>query len=380
MTKLISLLLCIISVCSCKTEINENITNLQIGNPVKLNDFSDVFSDIELIFLESKEDSYMGRAGKIYIINDTMYIKDQKTHDIFIFGKDGSLVSNSKRIIGNSGTEVNILLDFLVNPYTNNIEILSFNSVYVYDKLFNFIEKFKIPKECVAANYFDIIDKSTYVFQTINDDGKTAKDQSILYIYSKNDDKMINKVYFDEVFPIGTIGTDDTNIFFKNSTETFFMSRMNHHSLFSLNLNDNDLLKHEYNLNLINNPVTKDDINVNNRSEFWESASANHSIFNKRYISDKYIAVSYFYKNKLKIYIYNQETKKSICFNNIFDSGNMISPPNIITNDFYYSIVEASNIPIMFPNYTFDNETMEKIEKINDSSNLIVLKFTFKNI
>ena len=365
----------ILSVYSCQRESNQNIEILSIGDPMKLKEFTDVFSDVELIFLDSTKDALLSSVEKMYVLNDTFYIKDGRSQNIFIYEKDGSFLSNTKRIRGCSGKEVQVISDFLVNPYAQNIEILNpYGAVYIYDKSINFVDKFRVPKECGMVHSFDIIDSCTYIFGGMASKG----DNPTLYAYSKADNKVINKAVVEEIFPHRSICTDD-NMFHKDNNNTYFISDRHHNMLFSLNPHDEKMLQAEYCFKLKNNPLTSDDINMSNLEQFREEDFSKYSSFNRRYISEKHIVVSYWYQKKINIYIYDRQTKKSICFNGEFDSGNRIGPPGVISDKSYYSIIEATWIPILFPHYSFDAVTAEKIEELSDSDNLVIVKYNFKD-
>ena len=84
----------------------------------------DVFTKIELIPIETNNDILIESVSKLIYKDGLFYILDKNQKCIFIINKKGQLVRKLDSV-GKGPGEYGDISDFEINPYTDNIEILS---------------------------------------------------------------------------------------------------------------------------------------------------------------------------------------------------------------------------------------------------------------
>ncbi len=370
----ISLLLFAYSCVSSKS--TQEIEVLSIGNATKLDDITDIFESVELIFLDTQVNAILSWADETYVINDTLYIKDDRQGTLFAFDPQGQLIFNTKKYRGRGPKEFQLLSDYTINPDTRNIEIFDpiTSSLVTLGRSGEFISKVKLPKECYYCYGFEYLDKDHYLF--FNTDRNF-----FLYNKTKNEVRQIPAPdTLGRMFQkIALVSADDHELH-RTSNSDYYILRYNN-LIYEIDSKKDPIFTVKYRLELTDNPLTPEVFDRFTREDTRAfsrgTESKKYSQFNRRFITDKYIYVAYLYKGQLHVYMYNRGNKKTICFESPLKSGNYINAADFFTDSIYYNLVPAY-IFRSFPNYEFPPEIKERISNINDDDNLILVKSKFR--
>jgi hypothetical protein len=123
-----------------------------------------IFSEIEIIQLETKEESIIKRPSKIIKSIDLYYILDTDQGALFRFNHDGTFKDKISNL-GSGPGEYSLLYDFQINRFTGNIELLDpRGKILIYSSDLEFIEAINIPIRAIH-NFFRI-NEDTLVFYT----------------------------------------------------------------------------------------------------------------------------------------------------------------------------------------------------------------------
>lgn len=150
--------------------------------------FSDLFSHIELIPLETNEQSLIREIRKLIISADVFYIFDYNQAEILRFDANGKYLNKiSSRGLGPE-EYVNIS-DFEIDKSNKTISLLSAvnNSMYEYDINGNYICKYKLPDIRGAYKSFKSLNSDTIAFFTFDFNNR-------IKFYSKEKKKIIKEL------------------------------------------------------------------------------------------------------------------------------------------------------------------------------------------
>jgi len=111
----------------------------------------DLFSKVEVISLQNKDNLILSDVSQLIVSEQYIIVKDSK-NVIYVYTKEGTLVSSSFRKIGNGFGEYSIVTAFGFNHYTNNVEVLTPQNMLCYDTHFNFVKKIPLPTKLPNAS------------------------------------------------------------------------------------------------------------------------------------------------------------------------------------------------------------------------------------
>lgn len=144
------------NMCETMLSVDLDLENSQVS-------FYDLFDNVSLIPLETKEESFLHRIDKIIFYNDSIFIMDKRQGTIFLFDSNGKYLSKLFKQ-GGGPDEYFDLSDFTINPYTNNLELLSaYKGIYCYDLNFDFIERIPVLDKGSLVHRFAVVDSCTRV-------------------------------------------------------------------------------------------------------------------------------------------------------------------------------------------------------------------------
>jgi len=129
--------------------------------------FYDLFDNIKLIKLETNDKSLISNVDKIVFHKDTIFILDRKMKSLFLFDYDGKYI-NTLRQYGQGPGQYSEITDFIINDYTNQIEVLSVHKgILCYDMNLNFLHKIDFPSNGFLAHSFASLDSINKVFYNL---------------------------------------------------------------------------------------------------------------------------------------------------------------------------------------------------------------------
>jgi len=128
---------------------------------------SDFFESVDVILLETTEQSRILSISKIIYFNNRYYIFDGQQQKIFCFDSDGNFLFRiSQR--GEGPEEYLFLEDFNIDPFNNQLLLLEpFGRLFVFDLDGNFISVTRLPSEVRAYNEVFAIDENRLLFSSL---------------------------------------------------------------------------------------------------------------------------------------------------------------------------------------------------------------------
>ena len=169
MRKVISYFIIIIIIASCNHVLQDANDVIQVDiTKARSIHFSDWFSCVELIPLETNDSSLIHTCNKIAYEYQRFYIHDFNQHAVFVFDSTGMFLFSTLNLKGQGPGEYVSMTDFCINPYTGSLEILdAFSSrIRVYDKDGIFIKNIILDESLLPMGKFIPLSSDLYLFDS----------------------------------------------------------------------------------------------------------------------------------------------------------------------------------------------------------------------
>jgi len=159
MKKIIFLLLPILLISACKkrTSHNEQVMTIYVenGKILKSIKYSELFSEVKFLPLETKDGCLIGKLDKIEFVDDEIVTLDaRKAKAIHHFTADGKFVNKISQIGGGPGDYFQPD-DISVNPETHEIAILDRTNLLIYDINSTYLKRIKMPVYAYKLAWYD---------------------------------------------------------------------------------------------------------------------------------------------------------------------------------------------------------------------------------
>ncbi len=197
------------TMCRPNPEINDAIV-VDLKKVEKASLF-DYFDSIELIPLETSSDVLIVAISKMQYYNKKYYMLDPVQSTIFVFDNEGNFVSKIDKK-GQGDGEYTFIQDFIINPFTDNIEILEPTGIVRdFDIKGNYIGKKQINyPNFRSVHSIAAINSNTHVFYSMFQPNK------IIY-YNLVEEKLLHEE-FEESYRLGSF----SNIPYQYQNDWFF--------------------------------------------------------------------------------------------------------------------------------------------------------------
>ena len=178
--------------CKHKPEIqSEDVIAVNFDRPEKASIF-DYFRSVELIPLETSHDVLIAYISKLIIHENKYYTLDKKQDIIHVFDETGKFLFKIDKK-GQGPGEYNFIEDFIINPFSGNLELLeAYGTVYIFDLSGNFIEKKRVEyDDFKVVHFLAAADKHTHVFYA------KYQPEKIIY-FNLDEEKLLHKEFEED--------------------------------------------------------------------------------------------------------------------------------------------------------------------------------------
>lgn len=365
---LLFLLLCFIS---CKTDRDGNVTDLHvnINKPCPVSVY-DLFKKVELIPLETGENSLIKTLSKVIYFNRNYYVLDTSRHLLLVFDEDGRFVKQ----IGATGQGPNEyinLSDFYISKTSQQIVILSPSGIlYFYDYDGNLQDKRILEGDVFNYQTFAELTDDLMVFWS-----NVETDTEQIRIYSKRE-KMITGKYFIEKNNINLLSH---SVFHEYNGKVFF-SKASGNIVYKIA--PNQLLEdYKWDFGKSNLKIDQYDLPEN----LQEKSMKLFELFKESgipyLISEQGQTKTYFYArlrinlDESKHVFYNKKNKEYLVFNKFSEGLNF--SPYYWQDDFVIGIGDVSG-KTMVNKSVLDADDTAILAKRTEEDNPCLVKYYFK--
>lgn len=331
----------------------------------------EVFSRINLIPLETTEESTITEIKKVIFHENKYYVLDYRAKAIFIFDASGKFLSKFHKV-GKGPSEYLGIDDFQFNAFTGNLELLQVDGVVLeYTLDGGFIQKFSVGSEVRSVQFFDVVSEDTIAFLSEYTENR-------LWLYSRSKNEVIQKLHKVPLFISG-----DTP--FKTITSPFYryngiLNFSEPHSSKVYKITSSGYsLKYEWffdsNFDIAMFPEGQ---TVEKNVEFWEKSTADYvSYFRYNLENDRLIITFFAYDSSYNLLLYNKEAETYRIVKK-FKEG---AVPDLIdfidTDKGVYSCMMAENLQYYINEDVLSEKDKAVWERINDLENPVIIQYYF---
>lgn len=309
---------------------------------VENQNISTIFSDINIIKLETTSESILGSFNKIVLCNDKLYFSTGEA--ILVFSESGKFLEKFQKL-GKGPGEYSKISDIVIDTLNKQIEILceSMKKVLIYNMNFDFINEYSINR---YSGRFAFVENSGRIFHCGNVVNRSEKRSDKMLLY-KNGEKIegflkIDKLksnYLHVIMP-DCFSYYKGNVIFTDAHQdtVFTYDDMGFHAKYFINIGEKGIPQHYY------EKPYRDiaDFMLNNIAGkgyaygvFGFIESDNNCVF--RYDEMVMSKKSPFPEIKNYYIIHNKVTGENIVANNLCDDINFPGSPTIKNGTTFFS-------------------------------------------
>jgi hypothetical protein len=340
----------------------------------------DIFEKIEIIPLETTNNSLLdfrsSSPNKTIKHNDCIYFLEIDRAMISVFTSDGKFLRRLDRK-GRGPGEYLSINDFIVNRFTNNLEILSpeLRCIFVYDlETFKPIETIPLPADLPAVHQFHNLTPDVYALVSYAGDVK-------LFFYSVKDGKTMEANYFlPEWFNnnTGYVSSRDYTFYVYNDELCF--EQMYNGQVFTLSPDNYELIP-RYSWDMGKHSFSPSVLPGNESADYYMRTTRDISmsfaiLFQIFQENSRYYITRFRFKNRYKHLIYKKETQDYLLFETFAEGGQFI--PEWSDDNAFYSVISPMYINLVINESMLDEKNQRIYSQIKEDDNPMIIKYTLK--
>lgn len=351
---------------ACEKEGRQDVLSVRL-NPKEIL-ISELFQKIEIIPLETTEESLITSIGRIREHNDRYYILDDRLSVLFCFNKEGKYLSKISKT-GNGPDEYHLIYETVINSDKNKIFMLSpMGTIHIYDMNGLFLEK-KMLEEGGQQDMIEVDDNIIAYWVLGNADNKISfydikNDKIIGGFWKDTDDTFMTNLCIDVFYQYNNenyFSTQFANEVYKFTKDTFELAYV-----WDFGIDNIDLKPHKERV--------KEDLNL--FSKLTDSMEIPYFFYRQFQNKDYYYTILETWPiDRWRNVFYRKSDGNSIVFDTL-PGGAKVKNTNIFTDEYMISVLSAENIN-SYREIIPPNEYM-KVKKLKEDDNLCLVKFYFK--
>jgi hypothetical protein len=333
--------------------------------------FSEFFNNIEIIPLETHEESLIKKIGKAMYINGQYYLLDINQFYLFIFDSTGRYVNHIAKV-GQGPGEYTYIYDFLVNTKKDRIEMLSpYRQIFYYDYNGNFIEDIRFSDEIPFIYRMRYADDYLVLYSiSIINEGQT-----IVNVVSPKTGERVNGYWNDDYYTPSFTS-------FSYGNDAFFNHALNN-KVYKIEPDSFTIAyEWEYDKEIIDSVKYRKVIDgIPSGEALYKKIDTGEIpyFYLMQTQTDRYYYAQLFYKYKtIQHVFYDKQTEKSYYFEHL-EEGVTFKPWSTFVNDNYMlTMLEYADRESYLQSSLLDEENRKKLLNMTEYDNPVLVKYTFK--
>jgi len=336
-----------------------------------------LFDKIELIPLETTDNSLIRYIGKYEFLDGKHFILDDTQYILFIFDEQGNYINRIARV-GQGPGEYRYIYDFSLNPQKGQIEMLSpYRLIYCYDFDGKYLKTYDMSEiSSTSIQRMQILDNENYIIWYPPLDGFDG-----LYIISQETGELVNS-FWQDIYIINSWSSD---VFYKYNDEIYFYLHL-YNTVYKVNkegveeayewyFGDKtmDISLHEISTGIYN--MNKDNENLMKKIEDDDRLyQCIRNYQNKHY----YYVQLRFELKKYKHLFYNKITGKSCFFESIIEDF-PFNPVYYFQDEYMIGTLNYEYKDKLLNCPLIDEENRQKLLSFKEDDNPYLIKYYFKD-
>jgi len=364
---------------SCNRSENTSEKKSDITVSVDVSDVSrvnlaDIFKKIDLIPMETTNESLVGNIEELIYVKDNYFIMRDGNRNVYTFDKDGTFIANSLSVRGNGPGEYTNALYAVYNPFTEAVDILQpFNKITSYDISFHFMNEKKINDEGKSYGFFHYIypiSESEYIclYPTIYEAYNTV------FFYDLKSGKMVEKIVFEEIYSgltqiVSPVRYADSSYYFTPALTTY--------SGYTIDINNRTMTQRVY-LDFGNQKISPQKKKYDRMEEIQEYLlQSNIPVPLTNLFNNNYLICRILMPEKVEIYTLfcNLTTKQHYLINEATKDNYKIPYFYVLEDSVLYSAINPYHIHEYIDLNLLSEKSKDYMSRINEEDNPVVVKY-----
>jgi hypothetical protein len=373
------LLLIFIISCDSKKETDGTTETLFIDmDKASTADFSDLFTKMEIVPLETTEESLIGSDIKFTYneIEKCYFAFDSQQKIIFCFDENGQFKFSSAQLKGAGPGEYSMGEDFNYNPFDSSYEIIEMTGwINKYDKEMKFMKRLNYKPEINRVTSFVSLSKDIHALY-YNSGGMSENGEDVLYFYSESEDTIKKTIHLKRL--VNNINQTSVQPFTFTDNQVSLFPPYFSNTLYRIDLETLSLvpvLNVDYGKKTMTEGIAKNYDNYEALTKLYSSGY----VFTWNILQNENM---YFVISKddqfFHITLYNKNSKKIRTVSSILSNDIQILNPFLLTNDVWYSCTFASNINSIIDMNYLTEESKLRLSQIQEDDNPVIVKYYLK--
>lgn len=334
----------------------------------------ELFSDMEIIPLETQKESLLGHPlRKLIMKNGLYYALDSKQNSIFVFGSDGQFLKKINKY-GKGPDEYTLLYDFGFNRFDGNLELMSAAGyINVYDSIGDvYKNRIKLPDSILSVSYFANTAPDKYLFFSNHREGNK------MLLYDAKLKLLVTETYDIPSFIYSNTPYHHSYSPFYEFADTICFVQAYNGDVFTVDDNGHLEPKYLWDFGGYNFDIS---ILKDEPIEFYVKHRRNvGSNFATCFLSygenSKYYITSFSLRKKIYHLIIDKKNGKHFVFN-AFKEGNTCFPVFMDERTLLF-YASPSELDIAINSSELKGELKKKYDSVQPDGNPVIIKYTFK--
>lgn len=182
-------------VCACQQPVTRTAGKRIQVSTASYSAVEDVVKCQEIVELSRENEALMGRLDNTQVYDDFYLFRDNKDI-LYLFRKDGTFVSNSRRVQGRGKGEYTLCLACSYNEHSQNIEIVTPDGILFYDHHFDFIRKARFKDDESKSLMFNSVSDLTSCQHILFSPLENGEKKAFCYVYDSQKEKLVKAIEY----------------------------------------------------------------------------------------------------------------------------------------------------------------------------------------
>ena len=371
----------IIFVYACKeTKTDEsNVDVIEIDlNKSKQISYTEWFDSIQIVPLETNDQSLIANIDKVIFNGDLIYIFDRKFLNVLIFDNNGKFLKKTSHLRGQGPNEYISITDLDIDEKGNLLILDPFSyKIRGYNANLEPTNEYDISKDLLPIGTFKILSNEIYFLRNYN-----FEDDEHINVFSIKENKLMKKIC--QIVNGGDtkkmVGTKHNN-FYKINDTVCFIPNFPHNIVYYYDPEKVEFFP-RMEFKIKQNGFSSTMLPKNQDDSYYRNiiGSDDFSFIFDIKETNKYYFSSVLNGKKTYINKYDKETCKNQLINFLFLDGTMLSPQLLIKDNTFYAYGNVSEIRQFIENSKYLSEKYKNILKnISEDDNPYIVKYFIKD-
>lgn len=334
------------------------------------------FDSIQLIPLETNRESVFSGCSKLMITENYYYIWDRGQSAILVFDRSGRFQYSTLGFRGRGPGEYLGIIDFDINPFTGNLEILEpFSRIAVYTPDGSFLEYHRLDPELQRLGRFKVLSEDVYVFEA----GVNSYQGNTLLFHSNSLGKAIKKTLVLPSQLIGFSGYDPYNTFTRFNGDLYVsLNYLNQ----LLKICPNELLPVSVcSISFSEKTFKPEDVPESTTREerlnYMDDNPGRFAFVTSVFDTQNYIWVCFIFNGDYSYTRYNKRDNSLITTWQEVGKQLQLPPPHSWDEKSLYFVSDASWLPLLVDPEMLDKNSLDVFNRITEDDNPVIIRYSF---